>query len=734
MLLAILYHVVIADSWILQNPSLAPIGLKDIDVINKENVFAVGANGTILQTTNSGTTWKINRTEGNWWLQSVVFFDRNNGWVAGGAKSLYLLQTKDGGLNWNNVNENAMPPGMKSLYADCIKFISNDIGFICGMNQSYSTAFRTIDGGKSWESCNLNEGELFDFYFLNGSNCFVCGENGYIGYTSDTGKTWIKSVISDTITTTPVNSWLFKKIVFLSNEIGYCLAHEEAVFKTENGGKTWFPILIEPVQTNSMVFKNENEGIVFVGWGPVMAYITRDGGKTWNKQVTSIAANVSDCQYIDQNQGICITINGAIYKFTGLLDTLFEVTQGTGGSLNSIDFINDTCGFAIGDNFLDSTVLTTQNGGQRWDKKRLSSSGANKIICFNENNAITVDYSGNIYKTSDNGISWKKIDYKVDSYISSLPMQGGRIGNCRQCAYLLSRDNSVHVSYDAGENWKKRSLPVQEGISSLIQIIYFLDTSTVWISDMYGKIYFSNDNGQSWKLQSTVISSSGEIKFTAMFFIDTLIGWIGGYTSSSRAPVLMKTIDGGKNWANQSTIAFIDKKDGISDQKVLKIYAKDINNAWAIYKGGVLSTIDGGVTWVDNVVENMGLGINDGVFMSPNNFWIAGVNSGIWKYSSHSIIQHVSDDNTVCKVNNVPRLSVKRAKIKIRTMGIVEKVEIYNSLGRKVFHKEYVDNHNNYIEIPNPHNLVRTGIYYVRLKTIDNNTYQAISIPFLNQQ
>ena len=64
------------------------------------NGWAVGNNGTIIHTTDAGTTWQFQSGGANNILYSVFFIDSNNGWIVG--ENGIILHTSNAGVNWNN--------------------------------------------------------------------------------------------------------------------------------------------------------------------------------------------------------------------------------------------------------------------------------------------------------------------------------------------------------------------------------------------------------------------------------------------------------------------------------------------------------------------------------------------------------------------------------------------------------------------------------------------------------
>jgi photosystem II stability/assembly factor-like uncharacterized protein len=70
----------------------------DIQFPDTDHGTAVGLNGVILHTTNSGVTWTPQSLPGIVSLNGVSFVNANIGWVAGTDGALF--HTTDGGASW----------------------------------------------------------------------------------------------------------------------------------------------------------------------------------------------------------------------------------------------------------------------------------------------------------------------------------------------------------------------------------------------------------------------------------------------------------------------------------------------------------------------------------------------------------------------------------------------------------------------------------------------------------
>lgn len=118
-------------------------------------------------------------------LWDVKMFDAQKGIIAGSG---IVMQTKDGGINWERLN--VIGDNFNSISA----VDSNHI-YISGLS---GTIVKTEDGGKSWKrlrngsNITLPDYQLWDLLFINQQKAYAVGEKGLLIYTDDGGEHWME--------------------------------------------------------------------------------------------------------------------------------------------------------------------------------------------------------------------------------------------------------------------------------------------------------------------------------------------------------------------------------------------------------------------------------------------------------------------------------------------------------------------------------------------------------------
>lgn len=164
--------------------------LNAVFFVNSRVGFAVGNNGTVIKTRNSGKSWISLDTHTHLDLKGVWFIDRETGFVIGDKTT--VLSTNDGGKSWNEVD---VP-----IIADfsTIQFVDPITGYITGQYEKGGVFLKTEDGGITWtcKIINVNCADEND----PGFNCdrlylqtlsFLDKDNGIIGgysYNAIVGK------------------------------------------------------------------------------------------------------------------------------------------------------------------------------------------------------------------------------------------------------------------------------------------------------------------------------------------------------------------------------------------------------------------------------------------------------------------------------------------------------------------------------------------------------------------
>lgn len=271
--------------------------------------IVVGWQGTILRTTDGGTSWNKISSGTTYHLSSVSFANSSNGLIAGegrleSEKGIILLTT-NGGINWNPVYT-----GNYNFWA--VSFPVANFAIVTGdyRNGIYiSNIMRTsTNGGSSWNTLyGTPQDETFtDASFTDANIGTIVGSSGKIIKTTNGGTSWINQTIG-------VSRTLFG-VCFTNSNNGVAVGSYGTIVKTTDGGNTWIQISSGTTEEFKAVsFTDSNTGTVVGGDGIILK--TTDGGASWNNQsISTEKSSIDDVHFVDSQNGWIVTGSGRIYR------------------------------------------------------------------------------------------------------------------------------------------------------------------------------------------------------------------------------------------------------------------------------------------------------------------------------------------------------------------------------------------------------------------------------------
>jgi len=160
------------------------------------NGWICGASGTIFHTTDGGSNWLMQTSETDAWLYSVYFINDKIGWIAGTEKDQtngIVLKTTDGGENWIQQILNFNDRFYKIYFSD------STTGWMLPTYSSH--IWKTTDGGQTWREFYLNTQNIpYSISFIDSNKGWICGTNGIIFKTTNSGITWVEDESKNYVT------------------------------------------------------------------------------------------------------------------------------------------------------------------------------------------------------------------------------------------------------------------------------------------------------------------------------------------------------------------------------------------------------------------------------------------------------------------------------------------------------------------------------------------------------
>ena len=270
--------------------------LRGVSAVNDRIAWASGSGGSVLRTTDGGSTWTTVPVPDAVQLdfRDIDAVSESTAYVMsiGTGETSRIYQTGDGGRRWTLQLANKDP----KVFLDAMSFWSADAGvaFSDSVDGRF-VIFSTTDGGRTWPRIAAdrlpaalpNEGA----YAASGSNVAISGSHIWIGTTAsrvlhspDRGRTW-------TVTQTPVvtgaTAGIFS-IAFRDALHGIVVGGDfqkerEAVNNaavTADGGKTW--TLVKGLSGyRSAVAHVPRSRHSWLAVGPLGSDLSTDDGRSW---------------------------------------------------------------------------------------------------------------------------------------------------------------------------------------------------------------------------------------------------------------------------------------------------------------------------------------------------------------------------------------------------------------------------------------------------------------------
>ena len=295
------------DVWSMQQSGVKS-SLRGLCVVDAKTVWASGTDGTVIRTTDSGSTWNdvSIATAKELDFRDIHAFDAKRAVVLSAGQPARIYSTSDGGASWKMCFEH---PNKKSFF-DALSFLDSKYGIaMSDPVDDRVLLIETHDGGDSWQDLPAErrpkalKGEAG--FAASGTNMRIIGKRILIAlggaekdqqqpasrivFSDDRAKTW-------QVATVPLprneSSGIFS-MHFVDGKNGVVVGGNYLkpaqtsgnVATTNDGGKTWqLPTGNPPSGYRSGVAHcktKTGKALVCVGTNGID--VSSDGGKSWKK-------------------------------------------------------------------------------------------------------------------------------------------------------------------------------------------------------------------------------------------------------------------------------------------------------------------------------------------------------------------------------------------------------------------------------------------------------------------
>ncbi|MBI5021456.1 MAG: CotH kinase family protein [Ignavibacteriales bacterium] len=256
------------STWVESNVGLA-LPLTSIGIASFDNIFVVAENGFMFRSNDTGKSWSRIILTQNKNIRGFLFESPQNGWVYG--DSAQLMKTTDGGLNWLllTLNSTKNIAGIARKGANLLIIYFEDGYFAT-----------STDEGQTWIPDSNGTGKKITCVKSDGISHWILGENGTVICISMYGESFDRSV--GTLAT-------LRDMEFFNSGEMYVAGGGGKIFYTTNGGIDWYSqYTADSHDLYGMTFTNSTHGFA-IGNGGTILTTSSEGTVTDVKNIASSA-------------------------------------------------------------------------------------------------------------------------------------------------------------------------------------------------------------------------------------------------------------------------------------------------------------------------------------------------------------------------------------------------------------------------------------------------------------
>jgi len=260
-------------------------GFNSVTTPDGVNLIAVGNNGKVYRSANSGLTW-VTTTYGSANLNSVTSYN-NDVWIASANGNVYkALKTFSAYTSYNTGSAN-------NLYG--VYFINSNTGFACG---DAGSVYKSVNGGLNWTLSNsgIPSVKLNSVNFSSSSIGRVVGNNGSIYYTNNGGSSWSTESSGTTYNLLKIKNFNDSSVAV--GEYGTLLL---------NNGSGWTSVASRVRTDIRGVTGTSMTDVHICGGGGFIRNNKSDNAKFANFEQNPMMANLTDIFYYDGNKGWAVS-------------------------------------------------------------------------------------------------------------------------------------------------------------------------------------------------------------------------------------------------------------------------------------------------------------------------------------------------------------------------------------------------------------------------------------------
>lgn len=401
--------------WVQQKTNVG-VNLNGVSFISRSKGFAIGDNGTILETTDGGTTWTQMASPITSNLNKIWFADSTHGWIT--ADNGTILSTTDGGTQW--VTDFVSTPYAANYYPVFAATFNGNIEAWAAGGQAANglTQIEKLTNGEWMPQISGFAGRVTGLYFVNDSVGWAVGDSSLMLSTHNGGRWW-NMAPAPPIPPSPYFQG-FVDVRFVNPQVGLCVGNAGVILKSTDGGASWKLIQATP-NSNGILYRLDwvSDSVVFAAGdtadtnSPVILRST-DQGNTWETQqvppLIGHGAHYDDIYFYNDSLGWAVgnwgtivhTIDGGIGT---LLNTPILLRPTAGDTLTASDTTLGWNSVPSASSYEVQIALDSSFSNVVLDSKSISDTSLGLKAFFNTVLNPNTKYFWRVKASSSNGIS-----------------------------------------------------------------------------------------------------------------------------------------------------------------------------------------------------------------------------------------------------------------------------------------------------------------------------------------
>jgi photosystem II stability/assembly factor-like uncharacterized protein len=301
--------------WVQQNSGIGA-NLSDVVMLSSSTAIAVGRNGSILRTSNSGATWTDVAAPLSYiqpW-SAVSFYDTSNGIVAGDHG--VVLMTSNGGKSWSWRQVMRDQKCLSALHAGPgAVHVGSDSGWV----------FSTSDTGRTWKAEKISEWPIRALFTYRGPTLMGVSKYALTPYSLCTqfvvpSPSWSESILpnfrglgSEAFSAEYCNGGGSGFIVGIQGD----LRAAPAILRRTMSDTAWLQCPTGIMRDGSYLgVSAPSERVVYVCGSGGMILRSANGGENWIDQKQQTSRNLNAIFFFDENNGFVVGDSGLILHTT----------------------------------------------------------------------------------------------------------------------------------------------------------------------------------------------------------------------------------------------------------------------------------------------------------------------------------------------------------------------------------------------------------------------------------